>query len=310
MTSGALGVMDRPVAQPGDLPFLQDKSLLMSTNPGDTPLLSGLFGEGAASSSLPSATPAVEEGVEEPCKGDGPKTRLQKRLNALCYGCRELLDSFTKDTWARTPESQFTKMANTAAAILVESRQLAESEATLDAATAWSNGLASGNNFMMLFRSYEKSNHKPERLTEVLPPLSTFAAFLADTTKRVVAPTLTRLLLQATFRTEARDFASAAPACSKLVENGLVSNWKQGVPPGGNTGKLAEVWLRTLIHDPIATDLLALTNADDKQQLLLADVDGIHKVLSKVSDTGDGRVFRPVAEDMHAMRVVLSAWTP
>ena len=170
MTSGALGVMDRPVAQPGDLPFLQDKSLLMSTNPGDTPLLSGLFGEGAASSSLPSATPAVEEGLEEPCKGDAPKTRLERRLNALCYSCRELLDSFTTPAWVQTPESGFTKPSNQAAALLVESKQLAESEATLDAAMAWSNGLSSGKTFMRLHRLYEKSNHKPERLRDMLPP--------------------------------------------------------------------------------------------------------------------------------------------
>ena len=54
---------------------------------------------------------------------------------------------------------------------------------------------------------------------------------------------------------------------------------------------------------------MALTNAtEDKQQLLLADVDGLHEVLSKVSATEGGRVFRPVAKDMHAMRVILSTW--
>ena len=170
MTTGALGVMDRPVAQAGDLPFLHQKCLLMSTTPGDTPLLSELFGEGAASSSLASATPAVEEGVEAPCKGDGFKTRLEKRLNALCYGCRELLDSFTTSTWTRTNGSSFTKPANQVSALLMESKQLAESEATLDAATAWSHGLTSGKTFMRLHRLFEKSNHKPERLLEMLDP--------------------------------------------------------------------------------------------------------------------------------------------
>ena len=144
----------------------------MSTNPGDTPLLSELFGQaGAASSSLANTTPAVEEvGVEEPCKGDAPKTRLEKRLNALCYSCRDLLNSFTTSTWAKTNESSFTKPVNQASTLLVESRQLAESETTLDAATAWSHGLTCGKTFVRLHRLHEKANHKPERLIEMLAP--------------------------------------------------------------------------------------------------------------------------------------------
>ena len=194
----------------------------------------------------------------------------------------------------------------------MEAKQLAESEATLDAATAWSHGLTSGKTFMRLHRLFEKANHKPERLLEMLAPLAGFSQFLTQTTKRVVAPSLTRLLLQATFRKEAVEFASAAPACSRLVADGLVSSW-QGGPPGDNTGKLPEVWLRTLMHDPIERDLRALKTADDVGQRLwklLEDVQGIHEVLAKVSDTEEGRVFRPVAEDMLTMRVVLSAWTP
>ena len=172
MTAGALGVMERPVARENDLPFIVQKCLLMTTNPGGTPLLSELFGVGAAAASAPaSATTVQEEGViVEPCPGDGSKTRLEKRLNALCYASRELLDPFTTAEWRNVSEGNFTKPANQASARLAESKQLAESEATLTAATAWSEGLTSGKRFMRLHRLYEKSNHEPERLTDVLPP--------------------------------------------------------------------------------------------------------------------------------------------
>ena len=156
MTTGALGVMDRPVVRAGDLPFIHQKCLLTTTNPGDTPLLSELFGEGAAASGLASATPAVEEGVQEPCPGDGPKTRLEKRLNALCYNCKELLDGFSQATWTTIPESSFTKPQNQASALFAEAKQLAESEWTLKAAAEWSEGMVAGKTFMRLHRVYEK----------------------------------------------------------------------------------------------------------------------------------------------------------
>ena len=77
MTPGALGVIDRPV-RAGDLPFIHQRCLLMSTNPGDAPLLSGLYGEEAAAASIAIQTAPEPESVVEPCGGDGLKTRLEK----------------------------------------------------------------------------------------------------------------------------------------------------------------------------------------------------------------------------------------
>ena len=286
-------------------------SLLMTTNPGDAPLLSGLYGEDAPAAIAQMAPEVDPASIEEPCGGDAPKTRLEKRLNALAYSNRELLDAFTMPMWNDVTEGRFTKGAHTAANILAETKTHAESEATLDAATAWSDGLTCGKTFTRLHRLYEKTHSKASRLEEMLVPLRGFVWFLTKTTKRKVAPSLTRLLLQASFRSEAKDFASAAPACKNLVANGLVSSW--GASPDEKTKKLPEVWLRTLIHDPIARDLRAIktTTADDSArllQLLLEDCWHLHAILTEVSDTEAGRVFRPVAQDMESMRIVLSAW--
>ena len=132
-------------------------------------------------------------------------------------------------------------------------------------------------------------------------------------TKRTVTPALTRLLLHATFRSETVDFASAAPACSRLVENGLVSSWKD-VTHSDNKSKLPETWLRTMMHDPIGRDLQALKSEEDDNERLCKQLhDGMggpHEVLAKVSDTEEGWVFRPVAQDMLTMKIVLSALTP
>ena len=313
MSRGQAGVMDRPTLPDEVLP-LPHQRFLMSTNPADGSLVSELFQVSVPLGTAPESQAGPEAVV--PRVDDRPRTRFEKRLDALSYACTAVLDTFTSDDWKQTPESAFTNPVTKAAKLMQEARQVAPSEEVLEAASAWSEGLSAGKQFLKLYKNYEKSNHKAERLAGLLPHLQQFCAFLIGPHGgRTVAPSLRQVILQATFRAETLEFASAAAACSNLVKNGLMSAWnlEGGQPSGGGKpgAALPEVWLRSMVHDVVARDLLTLKTAAEHGErvwVLANDLSGVHDVLKEVSDTAG--VFRPVVMDTVAMMAVLSAWKP
>ena len=149
---GAAGVIDRPTL-PGELGQLPGHQLLRSTNPADWPRMSELF-QVAAPENHGTAPGSAEACAPPPDKQ--PRSKLQKKLDALRWNCKALLDGFTSDQWLKTPESAFTKPVGAAAGLLQQARQVAQSSEDLVTATAWSDGLSAGKEFMRLYRLWEK----------------------------------------------------------------------------------------------------------------------------------------------------------
>ena len=172
----------------------------------------------AGAAAITAAVPVVE------VVAVGPRSAIEKRLQALIVQSKVVLDSFLDDQqWVQTLERAFTNINTTASALRVECGQAGEQELTLNTAASWSDGLAAGKRFLKFHREWRKSHHKPERLTSCAQPLADFMVFLRQT-GRSPCKSLERLEMKIAFHCASKVFASLGKAVAGVLEKGLMKS--------------------------------------------------------------------------------------
>ena len=116
------------------------------------------------------------------------------------------MDNFTQPGWDKCVESNFTKVSNTAGALLSESGATGDKKVVVEGAELWSHGLMAGKLFMRHHTNYAKAHHKVAYVEPMLAPLVDFDQFLQKT-GRSAAPSLKRRLLKVQGHTQAKGFA-------------------------------------------------------------------------------------------------------
>lgn len=292
--------VERPACYP---PSLNNRSRLFTSSVDDGKLLGSLFDMDVAIAPMKSE--------EDDAMVVAPASKLAARLQTLLPVAQRLVEDFGSCLWNSVREAQFTRIAKDLSTLASEAGTEGNSD-VMDEASMWAQGLNHGKTFSKLYREYGQVKNKSGKLQDFKDPLMNFAAFLQETAKVEPYPTMSLLLLKASWFAGLAEGSTISGTLASAIEAGMVhfldkaSKLSEAKP--NEVRFSSEAWLRAIVFKMWCDALMVRVPTDEAAKecvaALAADILEVERIFLQTPGLND--LAAGLVDDIVALRTLTS----